>query len=370
MTDTLAPPPPAWTPPFAAGDFPPWFAAKTPTNPDFTFSTVAGRYVLLGFAPPPGPERDAAFAVFTAHRKLFDDNNLTAFLVLRDAESIAQARNQLPGLRWFLDAEGRLSRLYGALDAGGGAHPYWLLLDPMLRAVRAAPMAQSAEFFAALAALPTAEQHAGVEIVAPVAIVPRVFEPDLCRRLIGLYEAQGGAPSGVMRNSEDGRTVGVLDDFKRRRDLTIEEGPLRREVLVRLKRALFPEVERVFQWRPTHVERYLIACYDAAEGGYFRAHRDNETLGTMHRRFACSINLNAEEFEGGDLRFPEFGRRTYRPPTGGAVVFSCSLQHEATPVTRGRRYAYLPFLYDEAGHAIREANRGAIVNPGDAPAEG
>ena len=39
--------------------------------------------------------------------------------------------------------------------------------------------------------------------------------------------------------------------------------------------------------------------------------------------------------------------RTYRPPTGGAVVFCCSLQHEATPVTRGRRYAFLPFLYGE-----------------------
>ncbi|MGH6966519.1 MAG: 2OG-Fe(II) oxygenase, partial [Phenylobacterium sp.] len=66
--------------------------------------------------------------------------------------------------------------------------------------------------------------------------------------------------------------------------------------------------------------------------------------------------LNAAAFEGGDLRFPEFGPRTYRPPTGGAVVFSCSLQHEATPVTKGRRYAFLPFLYDEAGAALREAN--------------
>ena len=44
------------------------------------------------------------------------------------------------------------------------------------------------------------------------------------------------------------------------------------------------------------------------------------------------VQVNAEEFEGGDLRLPEFGRRTYRPPTGGAVVFCCSLQHEVTPV--------------------------------------
>ena len=54
--------------------------------------------------------------------------------------------------------------------------------------------------------------------------------------------------------------------------------------------------------------------------------------------------------------FPEFGQRTYRAPTGGAVVFSCSLLHEATPVTSGRRYAFLPFLYDEAARKVRDAN--------------
>lgn len=62
------------------------------------------------------------------------------------------------------------------------------------------------------------------------------------------------------------------------------------------------------------------------------------------------------EYDGGDLRFPEFGDRTYRPPPGGACVFSCSMLHEATPVTRGERFAFLPFLYDEAAAAIREAN--------------
>ena len=99
----------------------------------------------------------------------------------------------------------------------------------------------------------------------------------------------------------------------------------------------------------TRVERLLVARYDSADGGgHFRAHRDNTTNGTAHRRFACTINLNADEYEGGDLCFPEFGQRTYRAPTGGAVIFSCSLLHEARPVTSGARYAFLPFFYDEA----------------------
>src|SRR5690606_16138476 len=103
------------------------------------------------------------------------------------------------------------------------------------------------------------------------------------------------------------------------------------------------------------------------EGGYFRPHRDNRSFGTAHRRFAVSINLNAGDFDGGDLRFPEFGGRTYRPPTGGAVVFCCSLLHEATPVTRGRRYAFLPFLYDEAAEAIRNLNRSKVSASEPAP---
>jgi hypothetical protein len=51
------------------------------------------------------------------------------------------------------------------------------------------------------------------------------------------------------------------------------------------------------------------------------------------------------------------------------VVFSCSLLHEAMPVTRGKRYMFLPFLYDEAGARVRAENRKFIVNapPSDPP---
>ena len=77
--------------------------------------------------------------------------------------------------------------------------------------------------------------------------------------------------------------------------------------------------------------------------------------GAEHRRFAVSINLNGD-FDGCDLTFPEFGRKTYRPPTGGAIVFSCGALHQVTPVTRGRRYAFLAFLYGEADAARRVVN--------------
>jgi hypothetical protein len=44
-------------------------------------------------------------------------------------------------------------------------------------------------------------------------------------------------------------------------------------------------------------------------------------------------------------------------------VFCCSLQHEALPVTKGRRYAFLPFLYDEAGERVRAENLQFLAEP-------
>ena len=41
---------------------------------------------------------------------------------------------------------------------------------------------------------------------------------------------------------------------------------------------------------------------------------------------------------------------------GPSSFFFCSLLHEAMPVTEGRRYAFLPFLYDDAAAQIREQN--------------
>ena len=86
--------------------------------------------------------------------------------------------------------------------------------------------------------------------------------------------------------------------------------------------------------------------YDSEEGGFFRPHRDNVVPDMAHRRFAMTLNLNTEDYEGGDLRFPEYGPDLYRPGTGDAVIFSCSLLHEAMDVTKGERFTLLSFILD------------------------
>jgi predicted 2-oxoglutarate/Fe(II)-dependent dioxygenase YbiX len=79
---------------------------------------------------------------------------------------------------------------------------------------------------------------------------------------------------------------------------------------------------------------------------------------------AVNINLN-DDYEGGELSFPEYGPRRFKPPMGYAVVFSCSLMHAVARLTRGRRYAFLPFLYDEAAAKIREQNNRYLAEGAD-----
>ena len=332
----------------------PVFKAPSPVNPQFAFSSLGGRWVVLGFVPGPGPERDAAVRLIAEFPDLFQDDVCVGFLVLPDAPSFDAARDA-PPLRWFGDASGDLRRMYDAETPEGELAPRWVVVDPTQRVLGWAALDKGRALLEHVRRMGRPEQHAGVPLHAPVLITPRVLEPELCRQLIAYYEANGGAPSGVMRE-KDGRTVGVLDDFKKRRDAIIQDQGLIDQILLRIRRRLVPDIEKSFQFKATRIERYIVACYSAEDGGYFKPHRDNTTAGTAHRKFAVSINLNAEDFEGGDLRFPEFGPRTYRPPTGGAVVFSCSLLHEATPVTKGVRYAFLPFLFDDAGAELRERN--------------
>jgi len=328
-------------------------------NPNYVFDTSAGRPILMLFlGSATHPACRAALELVAAHRAQFDDVTACFFGITIDPEDAAQGRimPQIPGLRFLLDYERVASRAYGAVPDGSDPasyRPHWLLLDRSLQVTGFYPIEEGARAFADLVRL-KADQPA--DLWAPVLQVPRIFEPDLCRHLISLYETHGGSESGFMREL-DGKTVYMTDaTHKRRSDHQIEDEVLRRALVARIHGRLVPRVRHAFQYEATRIERHIVACYDGGSGGYFRPHRDNTTKGTAHRRFAVTINLNAEDYDGGELRFPEYGQRAYRAPTGGAIVFSCSMLHEALPVTRGRRYAYLPFLYDDQGAALREAN--------------
>lgn len=353
------------------GDPAPWFTVRSRVNPAYHIDTAAGMFLVLSFfgsgAQPYA--RSVLAEVTGSWRNYFDDTTCAFFGISTDPADEAENRlpHLLPGVRHFFDHDFKVSTQYGALHTtpeGRRFLPFTVVLDPMMRVYAVIPMndvtAHNSTLSTLLATLPAVDGHAGVPMHAPVLIVPRVFEPSFCRELIKLYEQHGGKPSGFMRQ-KGSTTIGMLDPtFKKRKDFMFEDQPeyepLRAAIRKRLITRLVPEIFKSFQYDVSRIERYIVACYEGEDGGFFRRHRDNTTAGTAHRRFACTLNLNAEDYDGGELVFPEFGTRTYRAPTGGAVIFSCSLLHEATPVTRGTRFAFLPFLYDDAAAKIRKEN--------------
>jgi predicted 2-oxoglutarate/Fe(II)-dependent dioxygenase YbiX len=270
-------------------------------------------------------------------------------------------------MRVFWDFDRSVARQFGlcagtAGEAEGALRKMIYVLDRRLCVLTAIPLRADAAGSAArliqvLQALPGAGPPRMAGMQAPVLVVPRVFSPELCRTLIQTYEQHGGQPSGFMRDVNGKTTLINDDDHKKRSDCLLQDDKLRDTCMGAIRARLLPQLANAFQFQTTRMERHLVSCYDATEGGHFRPHRDNTTLGTAHRRFAVSLFLNTGAYEGGLLRFPEYGPALFSAPTGGAVVFSCSLQHEATPVTSGRRYMYLPFLYDEAAVQVLLRNR-------------
>jgi len=198
-----------------------------------------------------------------------------------------------------------------------GRHAYRLLsvvLDERLRVVGVVPLGDSPEGHVAqllhvLATLRPSGPPATAAGPAPVLSVPRLFEPGLCRALMSYYDEHGGGESGFMRDV-DGKTIGVFDhSYKRRRDREITDESLRKACMVRIHDRLLPEIAKAFQFEATRIERYIVGCYEAETRGHFR-----------------------------------------------------SLLHEVMPVTRGKRYAFLPFLYDETAARIRQENARFIEN--------
>jgi hypothetical protein len=132
---------------------------------------------------------------------------------------------------------------------------------------------------------------------------------------------------------ESGRSVENFDDsWKRRRDLHLTDPRLIANLRARIGRRICPEIKKAFQMRPTRIERDLVARYDAETGGHFGAHRDDTGISVAHRRFAVSINLNAD-FDGG-----EFVSR----------VLSANLQGSAR---NGHRFLRLDPAPGVAGHS-------------------
>ncbi len=345
----------------ALGDPVPLFAAPLIADGAFHLQVAAGRWIVLAFlGSPANPRVERELAELTRDAHLFDEDRIVFYGVLTapPGDPAPYLKLGSAAMSFIADYDGAISRAFGAADA-----PRTVVLDPMLRAVANIswddPAGHAATVRGVLQSLPAVDDSAGVPLNAPVLIVPRVFDFPLCDVLVQFYEKLGGKDSGFLFDM-DGKTTRIVDyRVKRRNDLAVAHPQLREAIRDRIVRRLLPAVDRFFQFQATRMDRYIVACYDSAVGGHFYRHRDNVNIGAQHRRFAVTINLN-KDYEGCDLVFPEFGRRAYRAPHGGAIVFSCGALHQVTPINNGRRYAFLAFLYGEADAALRAANNAKL----------
>ena len=366
MADTPQPHPFALKPHIQRGD-----PAPDIQGPHRTlFDTIAGPYIVLSFYLS---ARDtigqATLRALHEQRELVEQKKAAFVCVSSNLAEKTELKLELvfPSLIFLWDFDALVSRAYGV-----GRLRVWIILDPMLRVLDVIPFRSDGsdrqQLFAFLDRLPPPSRALGFETQAPFIILPNVFEPELCRHLIDIFEQHGGRESGFMRES-GGKAVETHDTtVKRRRDFMITDEALMEQIKARIARRIGPMMVTAFHFKPSRVERYLIACYSAEDGGHFASHRDNRAKITEHRRFAASVYLN-DDFEGGGLGFPEYSAQQIKAPVGAAVIFSSSLVHCVSKVTRGRRYAFLPFIHDEEAEKIRIANLQVLSHPTGTPKE-
>lgn len=350
-------------PKLMVGEPAPWFSVPHLGHTDrIVLDELAGRTIVLIFCESPNtPAAEKVLQEFALHSDLFGLGQAILIMLCWSDEIVPPSFANRDG--WFFgqDLRGTLAKRYG-LAAEGDINSTFVL-SPALQVLAIA----SGDAQIAAGIIPMLmgfRSHPYPAHDAPVLILPHVFDADFCAALIAGYQVEGGREIGAIENS--GKIVERFDPaFRKRLDWYISNDDTVRQCRDMLVNRLLPIIQRAFQFRTTRIERYLVGCYDAASGGHFHAHRDNTSPLVAHRRFAVTINLN-DAYEGGDLSFPEFGARTYRPGIGSAAVFSCSLLHQVAPLTSGTRYAFLTFVYDEEAQRIREQQATRMASNGPA----
>jgi peroxiredoxin len=312
---------------------------------DLRGDSVAGNTIVLVFYPKFNTAARNTFAAIHANLASFESAGARLFAVTLAPRKVA-AEHNIPFMT-LIDSAGRVFRDFGAnrhdmptIIILRSNHHVTAILD-------GSPETQMANALAVIERLAVERRSVAMSIHPPVLMIPEVLGRGDCERLIEVVETRG------LSFVEPGPGIDYLGtDYKMRipehmREDRIDYWIFDKDTMAFLGNRLlvWPEIRKPFQYHVTKQEALRIGCYHGSRGGHLHGHRD-DVPPTTYRRFAMSINLN-ENFDGGELRFPEFGDQRYRPETGTAIVFSSSLLHEALHVTAGRRLVVLAFLFGE-----------------------
>jgi peroxiredoxin len=315
---------------------------------------IAGNPIVLLFCPKGSSAGREMLSCFSRQQQTFAANGARLFAVIREKqEAFTSQQYNFPIL---LD---RSEQVFGNFGASRD-HPTTIVIrrnHHIAGILKGEPETQATAALSLIESLSWERKTVSMPMHPPVLLVPEALSHDDCARLINTFDTKG--QTFLPPHDADGRLRAAQDylggtDYKMRvpehmREDRIDHFFFEKSTVAflvnRLNRVL-PEIFKAFQYRVNKYESLRMACYQGSRGGYSYGHRDSIPP-HLHRRFAMSINLNTEAFEGGELRFPEFGDQRYRPETGTAIVFSSSLLHEALHVTSGKRFVFLAFLFGD-----------------------
>jgi peroxiredoxin len=314
---------------------------------DLQADSVAGNPLVIIFSPKFSASVRRALAAFDANRENFKAVGARLFVVTPAAATAAA--DPVRAFTVLLDTDGKVFRDFGAARYD---MPTTFVLRPnhhVTAILDGSPEHQMQDALSVVNRLAEARQSIEMGPHPPVLMIPDVLSKDDCQHLVRVFETRG------QTFIDPGQGMNYLGtDYKMRipehmREDRIDHWIFDEDTMAFLQRRLqrvWPEIRKAFQYNVTKQEALRIGCYQGSRRGHLHGHRD-DVAPTTYRRFAMSINLNLEEFEGGELRFPEFGDQRYRPENGTAIIFSSSLLHEALHVTAGRRLVLLAFLFGE-----------------------
>ncbi len=122
-----------------------------------------------------------------------------------------------------------------------------LVLDPNLRVVgEVAEGEPAAEVVSMLDEARYTPRPLQVRDQAPVLFVPRVLDAEQRLRLVEVSQSRGDVETGVERTTARSRGEVLDETFKRRRDHTVRDAALLRELSGSIGRGVIPEIRKAF----------------------------------------------------------------------------------------------------------------------------
>jgi predicted 2-oxoglutarate/Fe(II)-dependent dioxygenase YbiX len=304
---------------------------------------VSGGPIVLVVARQTSKNLDECFMELDKCTTSLCDLGAEIFCIVDD---LTKVQKYIPSGVIFGDKEGKLSDVLLKESNGTSSDIKILLLDPNQRVLGKCviddPKIDVGECINTLKLIRNKPRPQPVimQYGAPALLMDNLIDSNLCNRLIENWKSDH--QEGLVN---DGKNNAPDPEIKKNREHVVKDADLRREIASSIGPKISPELEKAFNFdQPLRFEAFTVLSYSDDRKDFFAPHRDNLRT-TQKRRFAMSLNLN-DGYQGGELWFPEYGEHKYLPAAGAGVIFSCSLLHEALPVTKGQRWVMVTFMCD------------------------